>query len=97
MLQNFFINSDLNHFGGWWQNNQASGELTTQTHNLKLPVRETALPQVSSCDFNSLPLRLVNIVIAKKTFRGNWSVMNSTGILLVIKGIRGNNQGVVSL
>ena len=61
-------------------------ELTIQTRHVKLSVGETILPQFNSCDFKSLPLRLI-ILIAKQTFRGNWRLLNSKGISFSIKGI----------
>ena len=37
-----------------------SGKLTTRTRSVKLPVGEIILPQLNSCDFKSLLLRLIN-------------------------------------
>ena len=55
-------------------------ELTMRTRHVKLPVGETFFPQFNSCDFKSLPLRLI-IVIVKQTFRRHWSLLNSKGRL----------------
>ena len=48
-------------------------------------MRETVLPQFNSCNFKNLPLR-PTIVIAKQTFRRNWSLSNAKGISFRIKG-----------
>ena len=61
-------------------------ELTMQTRHVKLPVGETILPQFNSCDFKSFPLKRI-IIIAKKTIRRNWSLLNSKGISFSIKGV----------
>ena len=61
-------------------------EFLMRKRHVKLPVGETVLPQFNSCDFKSLPLRLI-IVIAKKTFRRNWSLLDSKGVSFGIKGV----------